>query len=126
MSADVEKWGVFETSFVGPSGGNPFVEVTIDVEFSRENRRVTAPGFYDGDGVYRVRFMPDTEGEWTYQTRANAKALDGLKRLLQAARPPAPAIMVRSGSAIAIISLMRTERRIFLLARPATPGRISR
>ena len=23
------------------------------------------PGFYDGDGTYRIRFMPDHEGEWT-------------------------------------------------------------
>ena len=32
---------------------------------ARAPERVPAPGFYDGDGVYRVRFMPDTEGEWT-------------------------------------------------------------
>jgi hypothetical protein len=69
MTVEVEKWGLFEAAFPGPKGGNPFVEVTLDADFGRENRRVRAPGFHDGDDVYRIRFMPDTEGEWTYRTR---------------------------------------------------------
>jgi hypothetical protein len=78
MTEAVEKWGVFEAAFVGPAHGNPFVDVTLDVEFARNNRKLIAPGFYDGDGVYRARLMPDTEGEWTYTTRSNALALNGL------------------------------------------------
>jgi hypothetical protein len=78
MKSSVEKWGLFEAAFQGPGDGNPFVDVTLDVAFSRENRTVLAPGFYDGDGVYRVRFMPDTEGEWTYETRSNVVALNGV------------------------------------------------
>jgi hypothetical protein len=38
---------------------------------------VTVDGFYDGDGVYRVRFMPDTPGQWSYTTHSNRQALDG-------------------------------------------------
>jgi len=34
-------------------------------------------GFYDGEGVYRIRFMPDVEGEWSYTTRSNHPDLDG-------------------------------------------------
>jgi hypothetical protein len=78
MTASVEKWGMFEAAFAGPASGNPFVDVTLEVEFSLANRRVFAPGFYDGDGVYRVRLMPDAEGEWSYRTRSNDTALDGL------------------------------------------------
>ena len=78
MTEAVEKWGVFEAAFAGPAHGNPFVDVTLDVEFARSNRKLIAPGFYDGDGVYRARLMPDTEGEWTYTTRSNALALNGL------------------------------------------------
>ena len=78
MAAEVEKWGLFEAAFPGPKDGNPSVDVTLDVDFGRENRRMTAPGFYDGDGLYRVRFMPDTEGEWTFRTRSNAPALEAL------------------------------------------------
>ena len=79
MSNEIEKWGVFEAAFAGPVDGNPFTDIALDVEFFRDNRRLPAPGFYDGEGVYRVRFMPDAEGEWTYRTKSNASALDGLE-----------------------------------------------
>jgi hypothetical protein len=38
---------------------------------------VEVEGFYDGDGVYRVRFMPDELGNWSYTTSSNIGALDG-------------------------------------------------
>src|ERR1700761_9491776 len=78
MTSTIEKWGVFEAAFSGPSEGNPFVDVTLDVNFVQSARKITAPGFYDGEGVYRVRFMPDNEGEWSYQVRSTAPSLDGL------------------------------------------------
>lgn len=53
-------------------------------------RSVTVPGFYDGDGVYRVRFMPDTEGEWRYETHSSDPALAG-KTGEFACIPPEPA-----------------------------------
>jgi hypothetical protein len=64
-NASVEKWGVFETSFHGPETGNPFL-TPVSAEFRHEHRTVTVAGFYDGDGTFRVRFMPDAEGDWTY------------------------------------------------------------
>jgi len=73
----IEKWGIFEVALNGPSDGNPFLDVTLDATFSKANRHVTVPGFYDGDGVYRVRFMPDDEGLWSYRTLSSAGALDG-------------------------------------------------
>jgi hypothetical protein len=71
------KWDVFEAAFDGPSEGNPFVEVSLNATFSLGHRQVTVSGFYDGDGTYRVRFMPDEEGDWTYRTDANVAALAG-------------------------------------------------
>ena len=87
MAAEVEKWGLFEAALPGPKDGNPFVDVTLDVDFALDNRRVPTPGFYDGDGVYRIRFMPDTEGEWTYRTRSNVNALDGLSGTFRCGPP---------------------------------------
>src|SRR5699024_4682193 len=58
----VERWGVFEVACEGPSGGNPFTEQWIRGTFSGKNETVTADGFYDGDGCYKVRFMPSLEG----------------------------------------------------------------
>lgn len=36
-------------------------------------------GFYNGTGIYRVRFMPDETGEWTFVTASNAPEGLGLK-----------------------------------------------
>ena len=34
MTAEVEKWGLFEAVLSGPKGGNPFVDVTLEVDFA--------------------------------------------------------------------------------------------
>jgi hypothetical protein len=72
---ETRKWDVFELALEGPSEGNPYLDVTFGATFAFGNRRITVPGFYDGDGIYRVRFMPDTEGEWTFKTRSDSVQL---------------------------------------------------
>ena len=62
----VERWGLFEVCAEGASSGNPFVERHIQATFEGAHERVTVEGFYDGDGVYRARFMPSYEGEYRY------------------------------------------------------------
>jgi len=74
-AASVARWGVFEVSLNGPSEGDPFVEVELTAEFRAGERIVHVPGFYDGDGVYRIRFSPEQQGVWTYRTRSNAREL---------------------------------------------------
>ncbi|MGI5898549.1 MAG: DUF5060 domain-containing protein [Christensenellales bacterium] len=73
----VKKWDVAELSFEGSTEGNPFVDVTLEGEFRYKNRTVTAPGFYDGEGVYKLRFMPDETGEWSVILKSNCEKLDG-------------------------------------------------
>jgi len=86
-SETIERWGVFELALQGPSGGNPFADVQLSGEF-RQNERVFRPeGFYDGNGIYRIRFMPDTTGEWSYVTRSNRSELDGKKGQLTCVKP---------------------------------------
>jgi hypothetical protein len=74
---DVERWGLFEVALAGPAEGNPFVEVDLSAEFRFRNRTIRVPGFYDGDGTYRIRFMPDEVGAWTWTTSSTTPALDG-------------------------------------------------
>ena len=62
----VERWDVFELSFQGPREGNPFVEQWLCGQFHNRNETVQVQGFYDGEGVYRLRFMPSFEGSYTY------------------------------------------------------------
>ena len=70
-------WATYELTLSGPTEGNPFSDVTLRATFSQGQRQVRTSGFYDGDGNYRFRFLPDTEGEWSYVTTSNAPALDG-------------------------------------------------
>ncbi len=74
----VERWDIFELSLTGPAEGNPFVDVSLTATFSHQHRAIEVDGFYDGGTDYRVRFMPDTVGEWRYLTHSNVQELDGL------------------------------------------------
>jgi hypothetical protein len=71
-------WAVFEAEIRGPAHGNPYVDVELSAEFTQAGRTLRVPGFYDGDGIHRIRFMPDAEGVWEFRTRSNARSLDGL------------------------------------------------
>jgi hypothetical protein len=56
---------------------NPFRDVTLEAAFTQGERTIRVAGFYDGDGTYRVRLMPDRLGEWRYQTTSNRSELNG-------------------------------------------------
>ena len=58
----IEKWDVFETEYNGKTEGNPFVDYEIRATFSYSDKRVEVGGFYDGDGIYKIRFMPEEAG----------------------------------------------------------------
>jgi hypothetical protein len=73
----VEQWGIFEITLAGPTNGNPFVDVNLSARFTQDTNSVEVAGFYDGDGVYRIRFMPEQQGRWHYATRSNVPELGG-------------------------------------------------
>lgn len=75
--SSTERWRIYELALEGPTEGNPFLDVTFGATFTHQHRAVSVGGFYDGDSVYRVRFMPDEEGEWQVTTTSNAPTLDG-------------------------------------------------
>jgi hypothetical protein len=83
----VERWGTYEVKLQGPRTGNPFVEVEFSAEFRRQHRVVDVTGFYDGDGAYIVRFMPDEIGAWSYTTRSNQAELEGKSGTFMAVEP---------------------------------------
>src|SRR5437899_2237874 len=72
----VEQWGTFELTLAGPAAANPFVDVQLTAVVAQADHRTVATGFYDGQGAYKVRFMPDRTGEWHYVTRSNVPALN--------------------------------------------------
>ena len=73
----VEQWGLFEVALKGPTNGNPFLDVQFGAKFSQDNNVTEVPGFYDGYGMYRVRFLPAKSGNWKYLTVSSAPELNG-------------------------------------------------
>lgn len=72
-----EQWDIHEITLDGPSHGNPFLDVTFSARFTCGGTTVDVPGFYDGDGTYKVRFMPQHTGAWTWQSTSDTAALNG-------------------------------------------------
>ena len=88
LLSDVERWGICEVVVPGgPRDGNPFTEIAFGAKFAHKHRVVTVDGFYDGDGHYRVRFMPDALGAWTYETTSDCDALDGVSGAFRCIAP---------------------------------------
>ncbi len=85
----VERWGLFEAGFTGPSTGNPFTDVALKATFTQGNASHDVTGFYDGGGKYFVRFMPETIGEWRFVTHSNRPELDGRSGTFTAVAPSA-------------------------------------
>lgn len=69
--AQVQRWGMFELTVQGPDAGNPYVDQSVDAVFSCAGEKVQVKGFYDGDGIYKVRFMPSFEGEYAFSLTAS-------------------------------------------------------
>jgi Domain of unknown function (DUF5060)/Domain of unknown function (DUF5605)/Protein of unknown function (DUF4038) len=72
----VEQWGIYEVTLKGPTNGNPFLDVRFAARFTQGDDSIEVPGFYDGDGTYRVRFSPAKQASWKYETLATALELD--------------------------------------------------
>ena len=123
IGASVERWDIFDLALAGPTAGNPFTDVVLSAEFSFKNRVVRADGFYDGDGVYRVRCMPDAAGEWRYVTHSNVASAGRRQRQLRLHRGLRRATTARWACATRITSPMPTARPTGRSAPPATPGR---
>jgi hypothetical protein len=82
FSGEMKKWHNITVTFDGPNTGetadpNPFRQYRLEVTFVNGNRRYVVPGYYAADGnaaqtgsdagnKWRVHFVPDEEGRWSY------------------------------------------------------------
>jgi hypothetical protein len=88
-SPSISRWDHIEFDLPGPSTGNPFIDVTLTATFRYQHRTLSVDGFYDGEGSYKFRFMPDELGEWTWTTASNTPALNGQSGSFQCIAPAA-------------------------------------
>lgn len=64
----VRQWDRFEAVMTNATTyTDPYQDVRLKVEYTRpDGRKVKFPGFFDGGQTWRIRFMPDQLGEWSY------------------------------------------------------------
>ena len=55
---------------------NPFQVVFAAEATGPGGRRLNLPGFFDGNGTWKLRFAPTAEGEWSLQTHSEVAALN--------------------------------------------------
>jgi Protein of unknown function (DUF4038)/Domain of unknown function (DUF5060) len=79
----VPRWEPYEFSF----GCDARLENPFQIGFAAEatgpgGSRLTLPGFYDGNGTWKVRFTPAAEGEWSLLTHSEVPALNNRRASL--------------------------------------------
>ena len=82
----IECWERFEVAFNHIEKGNPF-NVKLSATFALKGEKKTVDGFYDGNGIYKIRFMPVSAGEWTYTTSSNISSMNNQKGSFTATVP---------------------------------------
>lgn len=84
----VERWGLFEAALRAETPGNPF-DVELTGVFTDGRATVRVPGFYDGEGTWRIRFSPPETGTWRWTTESPLAALNGRSDRFEATAPSA-------------------------------------
>ncbi|WP_316246822.1 DUF5605 domain-containing protein [Paenibacillus ihumii] len=88
-SAMVEQWGRFELAISAPEQSDPFSDEVWSAIFKKGSQSIQVKGFYDGDGVYRLRFMPEEVGIWSYVTASRVPELHGVSGTFECTAPAA-------------------------------------
>ncbi len=63
----MQQYVPFELRFAGEAPAGDRAAVDLRAVFTGGGRTVTVPGFYDGDGQYAVRFLPEETGVWRWE-----------------------------------------------------------
>lgn len=83
ISGELKKWHTITITFTGPDTNeeavpNPFLDYRLNVTFTRGKKQYIVPGYYAADGdaaetsadsgnKWRVHFVPDEVGRWSYK-----------------------------------------------------------
>ncbi|MDR0999313.1 MAG: DUF5060 domain-containing protein [Clostridiales bacterium] len=77
-SDTIEKWGIFEIELKAKTEfDNPFTQGELAAKFVIGGKSVNVFGFYDGDNIWRIRFMPQEEGEYSFLISSNMPEFTG-------------------------------------------------
>jgi len=97
-AVEVGKWKRFEVSLGNTSWeGNPF-DVSLKGAFkSPSGRTLVQWGFYAGQDRWRIFFMPDELGKWTFETVSPDPKLDGKRGAFVCVPSKLPGSLVPNG-----------------------------
>jgi hypothetical protein len=89
---DLKTWDVFEITLKSSTTfQNPYIEslktgekayvtaIFTGTEGSCAGKKITAPGFWDGDDVWKIRFAPPLAGTWIFETDSEDRKMKGKK-----------------------------------------------
>ncbi|MBX2843838.1 MAG: DUF5605 domain-containing protein [Flammeovirgaceae bacterium] len=74
---NVEQWEKFELSFQAEELEDTYSTSTLRGIFTHNGERKEVDGFYDGDGNYKIRFMPYDNGIWNYEIISEIDSING-------------------------------------------------
>jgi hypothetical protein len=73
----IEQYHSHDFAFSAGVNQNPF-DVDVKGEFEGPGGiRLTIPGFYDGNGTWKIRFSPTVPGHWSLRTISDTPGLNG-------------------------------------------------
>ncbi len=89
--AQAAVWSVYEITLTAARDyDNPYTEAAVTAVFTGPgSRRLTVPGYWDGDRTWRLRFTPVAGGRWQYETVSDDAGLGGQTGAVDAG-PPDP------------------------------------
>lgn len=94
----VGQWKRFEIVMENPDWeGNPFDIELRGIFRGPGGRTLEQWGFYAGDGVWKVYFMPDETGEWSFETVSDDPGLKGLRGEFQCVPSDLPGKLAGDG-----------------------------
>ena len=80
----IERWSVFEIALqASVSFAKPFQDVRLQTTFKKDGKRSKVSGFYDGGATWKIRFMPEEEGDYTFELMSNHEEFNGLTGAFQ-------------------------------------------
>ncbi|EBS7636714.1 DUF4038 domain-containing protein [Salmonella enterica] len=79
MCQKINQWQKFEQKFSVTDQSCHFTESWLTGTFSFEGETRTVYGFYNDNGEFVLRFMPDKAGEWSYTLASNLPELNNIR-----------------------------------------------
>ncbi len=70
----MKQYETFELVLAGDVRTDNWAQINLTAEFACGDKRKTVRGFYDGEGRYVVRFLPEYPGEWHWRITGEVNA----------------------------------------------------